>query len=315
MKRRVFQALGIGFVAVIGAAILSWPTILAYLAGSGLRTVREQGVQLSWAGLESSWNGVSLESLTTTLPGPKIPEGAGIFSGGNIPIPIEVHKPSARLRPSSILTLNPQLIFSASLYGGNAIGDASSLFGDPYIRGIISEVRLDQHPLIAATGVQGAVLTAKSDGIIVPRSGALPQGKVTFELTEISPPPSPMLRTLTKVENVGPIDAGGHALLSGDTVTFKELSISCPFLALKGESTIRDVSSRSPSLTGNFLVTLSRAGIDAFGNWLAVLTDGVIPNNSGSFRLQISTKSCPLLAPGKRRISFGTQCLDITFVA
>lgn len=313
MKRRLFQAFGIGGVAILGAAVLSWPTVLSYLAGNGLRTIRDQGVQLSWTGLESSWSGVSLESLNTTLPGPTIPEGTGIFSGGKIPIPLEVRKPSAHVIPGSLFSLNPKLVFSASLYGGSALGDASGLFGDPFIRGVLSNVQLDQHPLIAATGLQGAKLSARTDGMTVPRSGALPQGKVTFEITELAPPPAPMLRLLTKVDSVGPIDAGGHATISGDTVTLTELSISCPFLALRGESTIREASSRSPSLAGNFLVTLSRAGTDAFGNWLSAITDGAVPNNSDSFRLQVSTKTCSSIPSGKPRIAFGSQCLDLAF--
>lgn len=118
MKRRTRNTLLIIVLAFAAAAVVSWPSVVRFIAQRGLEQARQNGANISWNGLTTGPSSVGLESLTIWIPGPKV---KGTLA---IPISLELQSLSVDLKLGSLLALSPAVTYGTGLYGGTISGDA-----------------------------------------------------------------------------------------------------------------------------------------------------------------------------------------------
>lgn len=125
MKRRTRNTLLIIVLAFAAAAVVSWPSVVRFIAQRGLEQARQNGANISWNGLTTGPSSVGLESLTIWIPGPKV---KGTLA---IPISLELQSLSVDLKLGSLLALSPAVTYGTGLYGGTISGDARREGSDP----------------------------------------------------------------------------------------------------------------------------------------------------------------------------------------
>jgi hypothetical protein len=310
MNRRIKKAIWIASIGIIVTAVAIWPSALAFVVEKQLRALRTHGTQLTWTGLHTRWNSISLETLSTSLPGPTVRTGNNNLPNMTIPLPLDMESPKVTLIPSSLLTLSPKLTFATTLYGGTLSGEVSKLRTTPFIKASLESLLLDHHPLVGGTGIRGGILHLKTESLSLPPAPLLPQGTIDFQLSALHPPQVPELKSFLGIESLGPVDLKGSAMLSGDDIVADKITITSPLTTAIGTLAIHRASSENPDLDGTFRIHLTSEGTRTFGPWLSLATSGQVENGSESFRVTVSTQPCAVVKPGQPRIPIGRKCLE-----
>jgi hypothetical protein len=198
-------------------------------------------------------------------------------------------------------------------YGGKLSGDASNLKNSPTIRAHLDSLRIDQHPLLGSAGVRGGTLSFHTDGLSISPDNQLPQGSFAIEINQLDPPEIPNLKSILKVDTVGPLDLKGQGTCSSNTIRVDRAELTSPFATITGSATVNSATSPNPDIRGDFRITLTDRGSQTFGPWLSLVTGGVIQSSAQSFQAQLSTRPCSAIRPGQPRLAVGTRCLDYAF--
>lgn len=285
MKRRTRNTLLIIVLAFAAAAVVSWPSVVRFIAQRGLEQARQNGANISWNGLTTGPSSVGLESLTIWIPGPKV---KGTLA---IPISLELQSLSVDLKLGSLLALSPAVTYGTGLYGGTISGDARREGGATRLTANVERVDIGRHPQLSSLGVKGGTTSGTFQEIRIIPEG-VNGGTFSLRVRELELPAVEAVRTLLKTETLGTIDLDAEGTISPSAVDITSIRLSSLFGSVVGSLSASDHLSRSPSLKGSFEVSLSENGISTVGPWLPIIPGADLSPSTSAFAVTVASTPC-----------------------
>jgi hypothetical protein len=306
MRRTARKLILLGLVALVATLVVAWPSVMKLLAQRGLERARENGVNLSWNGLTTGHASLGIESLIVWIPGPKV---KGTFA---IPVSLELQQLSLALRPSSLLTLTPSGTYATQIYGGTLSGDATTDIATAHINATIDGAQLGKHPQLASIGFQGGVTNGTLREVLLTPRG-VEGGAVSLQIREFAIPAVDAVRTLLRTDNIGTVDIDVEGTISPSMLDAKSIRLSSLFGSLVGSLSITDHLSRTPSVKGSFIVSLSENGTASLGPWLPLIPNAGFDSSASTFEVSAISSPCSSPRSSGAIVRLGSGCLKLTF--
>jgi hypothetical protein len=272
-------------VALAATAVVSWPSVVRFIAQRGLEQARENGANISWNGLTTGPSSVGLESLTIWIPGPKV---KGTFS---IPVSLELQSLSIDLKLGSLLALSPTVTYGTDLYGGTVSGDAKREGGATHLNANIERVEIGKHPQLSSIGVKGGATSGTLQEMSIIPEG-VNGGTFSLRVRELELPAVEAVRTLLKTDTLGTVDLDAEGTVSPSSIDITSIRLSSLFGSVVGSLSASGHLSRSPSLKGSFEVSLSESGISTLGPWLPLIPGAELLPSTSAFLVTVASTPC-----------------------
>jgi hypothetical protein len=293
-------------VAVIIAAVISWPQVLRHLIQGGLQEARKHGTNLTWNGLSTGFSSAGLDSLTVWIPGPRI---KGTFA---VPISIEMHQLSIALNHGSLLTLSPAAAYSTKLYGGYLLGYAHPGLRESRLFAQVQDVEIGKHPQLSGVGVRGGMTNGAFEDILITARG-VEGGTFSLRVRELALPTIDAVKTLLRTDDLGTVDLDAEGTISPTKVDVKGMRLSSMFGTAVGSVSASEHLSQSPTLTGRLEVSLSEDGLAKVGPWLQLIPNAGLGSTTPAFVVSLTTVPCSTARSTGTVVRLPSGCVKLGF--
>jgi|GEM_PF-6263304 len=298
--RRILLTLG---MIVAAGAYLLWPSVARILVQDALRSAQRQGARISWEGLSVDGLSVSVDSFAAWIPGPPVK------GGFRPPIKVDLERSTLRIKPSSLILLDPYVEFSLKAYGGTIDGSVSSPLGkSPRLSADIKDVNLSRHEQLRALGLDSAVFWGLLKDIEL-TGGNLVNASfdVSIKSIEISRFPSLIPIKLEPLKS-GMIQVRGS--FETETVDLSEVKLISSYGSAEG--TCKALKINQPahvSADGNFKVTIGESLFPTISPFLPMLSNNVLQSDTRQFNARLSGSPCSRGRQAFGDLPLGALCI------
>ncbi len=285
------------------AGYLLWPTILRVVAQEALRSAQRSGARISWEGLTIDGFTASLESFGAWLPGP-------VLKGGiRPPIKLDLGKTQLRVRPWSLIKLDPVVDFTLGAYGGSIEGTATDVRSAPRISVTLRDVDLGKHDQFRALGISSAVVSGSLSDFQLAQGNSV-KGSFDVLVRRIEVPTIPQSLSLIKLPPLSDGEINVRGSVDTDSVEVPEVKINSSYGAAQGSG--RALNLRQPggqSAAGDFHISISDALHPQVSKFLPILSGNVLKASTRAFKARMVGSPCARISRSFGDLQLGTLCV------
>lgn len=311
-KKNRSRVLVIVLIAVAAVAGL-WPTAMTLLFQTALSNARTAGLRIAWQGVSASYLSARASLIEVWLPGPPIQVTVG---SGRVTLPgpalkLEISDLLVSVDPLSVFQLAPRIQAAARLYGGDLSAEVRNVLSEK-IEGTLTlqGVSLEKHPQIRSLGIGGGTVNVKASELLfsMPTQTIL-KGEAELQLTSLSLPSRPELDLILKGERLTVQSLSTSLSLSQGNLSIKPLEFSTSLGSAAGRATISLPSGdRKVRIDADGTFSLSPSGVTSLGQWLPLVSNGVLTAENQRFGVTTATTNC---SDKTLELPFG--CLRVVF--
>jgi hypothetical protein len=308
-RSRILVVVLITLAAVAGL----WPTAMTLLFQTALSNARTAGLRIAWQGVSASYLSAHASLIEVWLPGPPIQLSVG---SGRVTLPgpalkLEIADLSLSIDPLSLFTLAPSVQATARLYGGELSAEARNVLSEKIEANFeLQGVSLEKHPQIRSLGIGGGTVNVKASELLfsVP-SQTIVKGDASIQVTSLSLPSRRELDLILKGERLTVQSLSTNLSLSQGSLSIKPIEFSTSLGSASGRATIGLPSGdRKVRIDADSTFSLSQSGLTSLGQWLPLVSNGVLTAESQRFGVTTATTNC---SDKTLELPFG--CLRVVF--
>ncbi len=294
----------VSILAAFGVGVyFLWPTILRVVAQEALRAAQRSGARISWEGLTARGFTVSLESFGAWLPGPPLNKGI------RPPIKIDLQRSQIRVRPWSLLLLDPVVDFTVRAYGGSIEGTATRVRTSPQVSARAQDVDLAKHDQLRALGLASALVSGTLSDFEGMRDNAA-HGTFDIVVSQINVPKIPQSLSLIQLSPLSHGEIHLRGTLDPDKLELTQLKITSSYGSVDGAGKALNLSRRgSESADGEFRVAIGDEIHAQVAPFLPVLSNNVLQSSTRQFKARMKGFPCSRTPRALGEIELGTLCL------
>jgi len=304
-KRSLLVLVVVGVLLVAAVAFL-WSPLLTLALQDQLRQLRDSGSRFGWKGAAVHGLQIGAEGFNIWIPIPV----------NRMPLPVNLEFQNLSFQPlvfDFIRGNGPSLQFAAEAYGGSISGSALSVMKNARLKAEIKDLDLGLHPQLQALGLRSALVNLSIDGVSKgPQE--LPDGELVVKVSKIDLPAFPANVTMFPLPPIKDGAISFRLLAEPMQMTLSDLNGSCDHGSITGRIRVNaPTQNQRGNMDGDLNVTLTDTGAKLVGQWLPVISNGVLTATTKSFRIRLTGVACQSSRGGPPEFRMSGMCVRPRF--